>query len=364
MHFVYKLDIFKLARLRCAAYCLATMLICNLSSSVACAQAAKPAQESETMILRIGIIGLDTSHATNFAKIINAPDAPAPFDQCHIVAAVAQGSRDIRSSVERVPGYTKTVQELGVEIVDSIDDLLPLVDAVLLESNDGKPHLEQVLPVLKAGLPVFVDKPLAASLVDTLAIFEAARTSGTPLFSSSSLRYAKAVQSARAGTLVGKVIGVDTFSPAPTEPSHPDFYWYGIHGVEPLVAAMGPGCATVSRTHTEGTDLLVCTWSDGRIGTVRGIRDGRHNYGGIIHGVEGEKPTGGYEGYAPLLVEIVKFFQSKEVPIASQETIEIYALMSAADASLEQNGAAVSLSELIAEAQAKVPARLAEFGWK
>ena len=131
---------------------------------------------------------------------------------CRVVAAYPKGSPDIKSSTERVPEYTQKVRDLGVEIVDSIEDLVTKVDAVLLESNDGRPHLEQVLPVLKAGKPVFIDKPIAGSLADAVAIFEAARQYKVPVFSSSSLRYTTGAQAIRGGK-IGEVKGCDAYSP-------------------------------------------------------------------------------------------------------------------------------------------------------
>ena len=207
--------------------------------------AAAPASETSTM--RIGIIGLDTSHAIAFTKTFNA-ESPAPaVAGCRVVVAYPHGSADIESSTSRIPGYTEEIQKLGVEIVDAIDALVERVDAVLLETNDGRPHLAQVLPVLKARKPVFVDKPIAASLVDAIAIQEAARHYQTPLFSASSLRFLGQAREVRSGEF-GPVVGCDTYSPCSLEPTHPDLYWYGIHGVEGLFAVMGPGLQTVSRS--------------------------------------------------------------------------------------------------------------------
>ncbi|MDA0818119.1 MAG: gfo/Idh/MocA family oxidoreductase, partial [Planctomycetota bacterium] len=101
--------------------------------------------------IRVGIIGLDTSHAPAFMKLFNNAESADHVPGCRVVAAYPQGSRDIASSVSRVPEYTKVIQEAGVEIVGSIDELLTKVDAVLLESNDGRVHLEQAAPVLAAG---------------------------------------------------------------------------------------------------------------------------------------------------------------------------------------------------------------------
>ncbi|MDD4442848.1 MAG: Gfo/Idh/MocA family oxidoreductase, partial [Kiritimatiellae bacterium] len=233
---------------------------------------------SAAEIIKVGIIGLDTSHSIEFAKLLNA-ETPAPeYAGCRVVAAYPQGSRDIASSTNRVPGYIEKVKPFGVEIVDSIDTLLSKVDAVLLESNDGRVHLEQALPVFKAGKRVFIDKPIAGSLPHVLALFEAARRHNVPMFSSSSLRYTLMTQEIRSGKH-GAVVGVDAFSPCSLEATHPDLFWYGIHGVETLFTLMGTGCESVVRVSTPGTDLAVGTWRGGRIGTFRGNRDSKNGYG-------------------------------------------------------------------------------------
>src|SRR5262249_39766299 len=127
-------------------------------------ETAAAAQPKEAAVIRVGVIGLDTSHAPAFAKLMNDPKDDATVMGCKVVAAYPPGSPDIKSSTERVPEYTKEYEKLGIEIVASIPALLEKVDCVCLESNDGRPHLEQVLPVLKAGKPCFIDKPIAGSL--------------------------------------------------------------------------------------------------------------------------------------------------------------------------------------------------------
>lgn len=303
--------------------------------------------------IKVGIIGLDTSHAIAFTKLMNATDAKSPLDRCRVVCAYPKGSPDIESSVSRVPRYTKQIQEYGVEIVDSIDELISRVDAVLLETNDGRPHFEQVLPVLRAKKPVFVDKPVAGSLEDAIAIYRAASKFGTPVFSSSSLRFSKNALKARKGDLVGDVTGCNVFGPCSIEKTHPDLYWYGIHGVEQLFTVMKTGCKTVSRTNTDGTDVVVGVWDDGRIGSYRGIRNGKASFGGTIFGTTGQAPTGGNEGYDTLVSEIAMFFRSGNPPVTERETIEIYTFMSAADVSKRKGGGPVALSDVYLAAEKK-----------
>lgn len=302
--------------------------------------------------LKVGIIGLDTSHAIAFTKILNASDADPDVAGCPVVAAYPKGSPDIESSVSRIPRYTEEIQKLGVEIVPSIDVLLKKVDCVLLETNDGRPHLKQALQVISAGKPLFVDKPVAASLSDALAMFSTAKKAGVPILSSSSLRYSEGAQAIRNGA-IGDVLGCDAYSPCSLEKTHPDLFWYGIHGVETLFTVMGPGCETVTRVSTDDFDVVVGKWNDGRIGTFRGLRAGKRGYGGTAFGSKANREIGPYGGYRPLLVEIVKFFRTGKPPVNEQETLEIYGFMEAADESKRLGGQPVDLSDVFQQARKK-----------
>ena len=308
--------------------------------------------------IRVGIIGLDTIHAVAFTEIFNDPKATGPLAEVKVVAGYPGGSPDVPKSWDLVEGYTEKLRGMGVEIVDSIEKLLPKVDAVLLESLDGRPHLEQARPVIRAGKPLFVDKPLAASLVDAVEIFRLAREHGVPCFSSSSLRYSSGIIGMRDNPGVGEVIGCSAFSPnKPLEPSHPDFYYYGIHGTEILFTIMGPGCKTVSRVKTEGTDLAVGVWEDGRVGTLRGIRSGRGDFGATVFGSRGIAQSGKWEGYAPLLVEVAEFFKTGEAPVPPEETLAIYSFMEAADESKRRGGSPVSVEEVLEKARGEAARR-------
>jgi predicted dehydrogenase len=295
---------------------------------------------------RIGIIGLDTSHSVAFTKALNNPDVGDGTAGYRIVAAYPNGSHDIVSSVERIPGYTEEVKKYGVEIVGSIEELIGKVDVVMLETNDGRLHLEQAIPVIMAGKPMFVDKPMAASLADAMVIFKAARKYKVPVFSSSSLRYITGMDDILSGKS-GKVQGAETYSPAKLEKTHPDLFWYGIHGVETLCTAMGTGCKSVVRVSNDDTDLVVGTWNDGRIGTFRGIRKGKADYGGTVFCENGISVLGSYAGYNPLLGKIIDFFKTGNVPVREEETLEILAFMEAADQSKATNGAPVLLESVM-----------------
>jgi hypothetical protein len=309
---------------------------------------------------KVGIIGLDTSHSTAFTRALNDPAAGPEFGGFKVTAAYPHGSRDIKSSADRIPGYTEEVKKLGVEIVGSIDDLLKKTDVILLETNDGRLHLEQAIKVMKAGKRMFIDKPVAASLADAIAIFRASVHFNVPVFSSSSLRYIPGAADIAQGS-IGKVLGADTFSPATIEVTHPDLFWYGVHGVETLFTVMGTGCKYVNGTFTEENDQVTGLWEGNRIGTFRGIRKGKSDYGGIVFGEKGIMTLGKYSGYNPLLVEIIKFFQTGVPPVSSAETIEIFAFMAAASESKKLDGERVLIESIIREAGRKADAILESY---
>ncbi len=319
-------------------------------SVIVVAHAAEP--------IRVGIIGLDTSHAPAFTKLFNDADSADHVPGCRVVAAFPQGSRDIESSVNRVPEYTKLMQEAGVEIVDSIDTLLEKVDAVLLESNDGRVHLEQAAPVFAAGKRVFIDKPLAGSLADAIVIFKLAEHHEAPVFTASGLRFGKATQAVRNGS-VGKVLGASTYSPCSLEATHMDLAWYGIHGCEALFTLMGTGCRQVTRVHSDDFELVTGVWEGGRMGTFRGIRSGKAGYGGTAFGEKGIVAAGGFDGYRPLVVAIAEFFAGGGPPVAAAETIELFAFMEAADESRRRGGVPVTIAEVMEKAEAEATKRLA-----
>ncbi len=294
--------------------------------------------------VKVGIIGLDTSHSIAFTKELNGTDKKEQYKNYQVVAAYPYGSKTIKSSFDRIPGYSEQVKEMGVEIVSSIADLLKKVDVVLLETNDGNLHLEQAYEVFKAGKPMFIDKPLGATLSQAIAIYQLAREYNVPIFSSSAVRFTPVNQELRNGEH-GKVLGGDTYSPATREITHPDFGWYGIHGIEGLFTIMGAGCVAVNRMSSEGTDVVTGLWNDGRVGTFRGLRTGKSIFGGTAFTDKGAVPAGGFEGYGVLLDQIVEFFKTGEPPVTEKETLEIFTFMEASNESKRQNGKIILMED-------------------
>jgi hypothetical protein len=292
------------------------------------------------------VIGTDTSHVPAFAKLLNGdPNAPDHIAGARIIAVYKGGSKDIEESIGRVDRYADEVKTAyGVEIAPDIPTLLSKVDVVLLESLDGRVHLEQARPVIAAHKPLFIDKPLAATLEDAREIARLAKAAGVPWFSSSSLRFG-AIGSAM--TKLPGLTGATAWGPGPFEVHHPlELAWYAIHPVELLYTIMGTGCESVTRIAGKDADVIVGRWKDGRIGTVNAVRP-YSDYGAVAfrgrESVESHPKAGAATDYRPLVVEIVKFFQTGQPPVSNEETLEIFAFMDAAQRSKDQGGKPVAL---------------------
>lgn len=314
--------------------------------------------------LRIGMIGLDTSHVPAFAKLINSASGDGDLAKMQVVAAYPGGSPDIASSRDRVEGFTDQLRAMGVEIVDSVDELVTKVDAVLLESLDGRKHLQQVVPVFQAGLPVFIDKPLAADLTDVLAIEMLAQRYQARWFSSSSLRFSPSIIRFREDPQFNQGIrGASSWGPCSIEPTHTDLTWYGVHAIETLYTAMGRGCQSVSRTD-HGDIVVVGQWEGDRTGTMRGITAGKTDYGLVVFGEQQITVGGKYEGYAPLVDRIAKFFLGGQPAVEAAETIEMFAFMQAADLSRDAGGKTIPLADVMATHQKLAEQRITQLKLK
>ncbi len=292
--------------------------------------------------MRLGIVGTDTSHVVAFAKILNDDTQPDHVPGARIVAAYKGGSKDIKESYERVDKFAEELKtKWKVEFSSDISAMCRKVDAVLIESIDGRVHLAEAKAVIAAGKPMFIDKPLASTLEDARQIAKLAADAGVPWFSASSLRFGEI------GTMMKypDTLGVTTWGPGPIEAHQQlELAWYAIHPIEMLYTLMGMGCVEVSRTYTEGADVVVGRWRDGRIGTVRALRP-YGGYGAVVFRAKQVTQSNpkAEAGYRPLLVEIVKFFETKQPPVSNAETLEIFSFIDAAQRSKEAGGAPMKL---------------------
>lgn len=289
--------------------------------------------------IAIGMIGLDTSHAVSFTKLLNDERAEFHVPGGKVTVAFPGGSPDFPRSIERVrPFADQLVREYGVALVDSPEHVAERCDAILLTSVDGRVHAEQLRSIVRYGKPVFVDKPFALSTAEAEAMVRLAGQEGVALMSSSALRYARKLREALdVDGGEGDVIGADLCGPLKWEPTQPGYFWYGIHAIEMMYAAMGRGCAEVRATCTDRHDVLVGRWRDGRIATVRGSASAA--YGAVVHRERGsravqvdarEEPY-----YVGLLREVIRMFHTGQSPLDEQETLELIRFVEAANESRE-----------------------------
>ncbi len=317
---------------------------------------AAPSATKASRPFRIGMIGLDTTHVTAFTRIIQAAqteDAASAGDlsKINVVAAYPGGSHEFPLSRDRVAGFTEQMRGLGVEIVDSIEALLPLVDGVMIESVDGNQHLEHAREVFPAGKPVFIDKPLAASLEDAVAIYDLGRKHNVPWFSCSCSRFSPGYRELHSDEetveQIGEVLGCDVYSQTRSARNHPDLFWYGIHGVDLLYSIMGRGCEVVSATQTRFTESVRGVWRDGKVGTYRSIREntGKVGLGATVFGEREIVHVNRPYDYPSLCLELAKFFVTGKPPVSPEEALEVVAFLEAAEESKRQGGQAVTVEK-------------------
>lgn len=302
-------------------------------------------------MIRLGMLDFDTSHAIEFTRRLNHHGIP-PDQWVHGAQVVLGCPGDSRMSPERIPGYTKEMEEAGVSLVPRPTDMIGKVDGMMIESLEGAAHLERARPFLEAGIPCFVDKPFACSRADALAIQDLAARSKVPVFSSSALRFAPELVAFTNDPQKGKVLGVVSHGTAPyyenksAVPRNPGLFHYGIHALEVLYTLMGPGCDRVRCHHQEDVDLVVGHWKDGRVATLRGLRAGKTEWGFLAFTtevIEHVRLSTTYV-YRNLLEQMVRFFQTRESPVDLEVTIEMVAFMEAALVSAADAGALVELA--------------------
>jgi hypothetical protein len=297
--------------------------------------------------IKIGMVGLDTSHCPAFTGIFNDPNNEHHIPGARVVGAYPGGSERFSLSRDRVNGFTRQLRDdFGVTLYDSIPALVKNVDAILLESADGRQHLEQFRE-LAVGKPVYLDKPLATTTAEARQIIQLARDTETPLMSCSSLRYAKGITD-----LVepdAQVISCEAFGPAVLLEDYPGLFWYGIHSAEMLFSKMGPGCRSVRCIEHPLTDIVVGEWEEGRIGVMRGTRFEGGAFGCVVHtstgaacGIAASTPP----YYALMLQEVKAFFETGVSPIDIRETWDIIAFLEAAEYSRANQGRVITTPTL------------------
>jgi predicted dehydrogenase len=297
--------------------------------------------------LRVGMIGLDTSHVSAFAAILNDTQNPNHIPGARVTVAYPGGSPDFDLSIGRVGKFTEELRDQrGVKILDTPEAVAQQCDLLMITAVDGRTHRRYVEQTAPLGKPTFVDKPLAVVGSDAEAIFQLAKKHGIPLMSCSSLRYSDSFTAALQPHQ-GKLVGIDVYGPMAEQPTQPGLFWYGIHTMEMIVAAMGVGAREVRATTNKDVDLVTIEYANGRIAALRGMRVGNSGFGAVLHTEEGAIWVDAYKTaeppYASMLKAILGSLPTGKSAIPTEETLEVIHLIEAANQSRKSAGQVVRL---------------------
>ena len=327
------------------------------------------ANASSAEPVRIGILGFDNYQAVAYTQLFNNPKAEGELAGLRVVAALPTISADYPESAALTERWKKQLTDLyakdaapPIEFVESVEELLKRCDSVMIMSLDSRQHLSEATAVLKAGKRLFIGRPLAASPADAVAIFKLAAETKVPCWSTSQHRFSPGFIGMRNHHEVGRVLGCDVYGAYDEKAAKADEFIRPLHSIETLFTIMGPGVASVSCTSTPAYESITAVWRDGRVGTYRGIKQGKVKYSATVFGdqgvstagiyghgvpVNGVVPTNDkYMGYEGLAIEMAKFFKGATPPVSAAETLEIYALLQAAEESKAKQGIAVALPDL------------------
>jgi virulence factor len=299
-------------------------------------------------MIRLGIVDFDSSHSIEFTRRINHVSVDS--DQFVEGARVVLGCPGTSlMSPERIPVFTRQIEAAGVELVESPEEMLGKIDAVLVLSLCGGVHFERVRPFLEAGIPAFVDKPFACSWNDALEMVRLAEQHHTFVCSSSGLRFAEEVVSFQNNEhLHGPLHGLVSYGPAKRAEGNPGLFHYGIHPSDLLITLMGTGCERVTNEYTNGAEVVTGFWRDGRVATLRGNRQGATAYGFLAfceNAVVHQSVSSRY-AYRNLCQSIVGAVETNLPPVSNAITLEIVKFILAALQSERSGGEPVAL-ELI-----------------
>lgn len=231
-------------------------------------------------------------------------------------------------------------------IVSQPEDVIGKVDAVIISTDDGDDHIRRVRPFIEAGLPVFVDKPMATNIAD-LRQFMQWHQAGATILSTSGMRYAPEIRlTAEQHAYLGDLRWITSFTCKSWER-------YGIHALEAIEPLLGPGFLTVQALSDSGGDVMHLTHRSGVRITIGAIHDAYGSFGAVhLYGTKGQLPlrlTDTYHAFRGQLVAFIDMLQTGTRPLPFAETVELMAVIIAGRRSREQSGALMQISDIIAE---------------
>ena len=293
-------------------------------------------------IMRIGAIGIDSSHLPEFSRRMKELNA-AKKTRCLVTHVFDPGGHDLPKAAE----WLAKTRDMGAQQVGSMDELLKSVDGVMVLSVNGNKHLPLSLPSLERGLPTYIDKPLTCNLSEAKQLLATARKTSARCYSASSLRFPAEVTEMDKAAL-GALKAIDAFGPGSIHALMEGLFFYGVHTIEMVDALWGPGVKRVSAVHLEDRDLLDLDYHDGRFARLRMERKGAYEFGATVHGEKGVKQfkVDFAPVYTRLMEGMARFFEGGAAPPPLRDLVENVAVMEAGNASMKRDGAWVEIEKI------------------
>lgn len=278
--------------------------------------------------VNLAILGLDTSHGPAFARIIQQA-----YPQHRLVAAWPGGSNAIPASRDRVQGFTREVESMAVPIVDSPEAAAANADAVFILTLDGDSHVPLLSAIMRPGLRVFIDKPMAYSATEAEQMFEKAKELNFGVFSASALRFLPLVQQLLLDSRGNPIRKINLRAPLNPIDGVPRYHFYAIHAAEILITLLGASVAKVERRESRNAEYFHIIWSEGQDAELELTTEPGSSFDLVIESNGGTrtklrqlersiKPL-----YRPLIDACIRFLEGGAPPVAPDETLAALALL-------------------------------------
>jgi predicted dehydrogenase len=310
--------------------------------------------------IRLAMLGMieGNGHPYSWSAIVNGCN-PEEMAKCPF-PVIPQYLAEVPLNTMRIPGARvthvwtddladapKVAAASRIEmVVARPEDVIGQVDAVIIGTDDGHEHIRRARPFIEAGLPMFVDKPLAINVPD-LNQFIQWHEAGKVFLSSSNMRYAPEIkQIMRQKAQLGELRWITICTSKTWER-------YAIHALEAIWPVLGPGFTSVRTESRPGSDIAYLTHRSGVQVSLAAIYDAVGSYGALhVFGTKGNLAVTCWDTYTAFrnqLCAFVEMLRTGERPYPLSETVELMAVIIAGLRSREREGQVVKLDEIYAE---------------
>lgn len=290
--------------------------------------------------LKAALIGLDTSHAVNFTKLLQDPAVPEADRVDGMKVTRCLRFKTPFQSEEGMDQRQTYLESQGVLVTKDFEEAAADCDVILLTVDDPSAHLEYFRKCAELGKPVYLDKPFADTMEHTRKMMDLAREKHLRFFTASALRFDCGIVSAAEKHPNPK--GAFVYGALGEAPAGSSIVWYAVHCFEILERLMGRGAASVTMIPDSCGALCHVAYRDGRRGAVEFIHH-IWEYGGTLHAADGGHHSfasvPGHRFYIELLRECVRFFRGESEGVPLEDSLEIMALVEAADRSVKSGHA-------------------------